>query len=131
MRSREQSSLPRRGFLSGLTALPLIGGGVSLIGQPTAAAVPVTDGLLWSYKSWLHMEHRMLSFELAGYDKDKSEHIERSFAALVPPAQQVPGFNWHIQWSRPGSRGPAGWIDAPQPSTRAAVILSAAGVPLA
>jgi hypothetical protein len=30
-----------RRFLHGLTTLPLVGGGVTLIGQPTAAAVPV------------------------------------------------------------------------------------------
>jgi len=31
----------RRGSLCGLTTLPLIGGGVTLIGQPTAAAAPI------------------------------------------------------------------------------------------
>ena len=32
----------RRSFLRQLASLPLIGGGVTLIGKPTAAAVPVT-----------------------------------------------------------------------------------------
>jgi hypothetical protein len=36
----------RRGFLRGLTAFPLIGGGVTLIGNPTAAAEPVSRDLL-------------------------------------------------------------------------------------
>ncbi len=37
----------RRGFLRGLATLPLIGGGVTLIGNPTrAAAEPVTEDLL-------------------------------------------------------------------------------------
>ncbi len=115
----------RRTFLRGLAALPLIGGSVTLIGQPTSAAVPVTPDLMHSYKSWLHMEHRMVSYELAGHDSALAKEIERYHACGSP------GERWHLQWSREGMRGPAGWIDAPQPSTRAAVILSAAGVPLA
>jgi hypothetical protein len=111
----------RRGFLRGLATLPLIGGSVALMGQPSAAAVPVTDDLMHSYKSWLYMEHKMLSYEIAGHDYEKSLHVEDMFYLGMP------GDKWHFQWS---GRGPAGWIDAPQPSTRAAVILSAAGVPL-
>ena len=38
--------LARRGFLRGLAHLLLIGGGVTLIGNPTAAAEPVTEELL-------------------------------------------------------------------------------------
>ena len=114
----------RRTFLRGLASLPLIGGGVTLIGNPTAAAVPVTQDMMSSYKSWLFMEHRMVSYEMAGHDKALADHIERC------QMSGTPGQDWHLQWSREGARGPAGWIDAPQPSTRAAVILSAAGVPL-
>lgn len=33
----------RRGFLRGLAGLPMIGGGVAIIGSPTAAAVPVNE----------------------------------------------------------------------------------------
>ena len=115
----------RRTFLRGRAGLPLLGGSVALIGAPTAAAVPVTPDLLHSYKSWLHMEHRMVSFELAGHDQRLGKEMERFHFAGTP------GDRWHMQWAREGARGPAGWIDAPQPSTRAAVILSAAGVPLA
>lgn len=43
----------RRGFLRGLTRLPLIGGGVALIGAPTAVAEPLTPALLDSYEAWL------------------------------------------------------------------------------
>ena len=124
MLSPERPTLARRGFLSGLASLPLIGGGVTLIGQPTAAAVPVTDDLRWAYKEWLYMEHRMLSYELAGHRQSASADYERCFTGNVATG-------WHMQWAGQGNRGPAGWIDAPQPSTRAAVILSAAGVPLA
>ena len=118
------SPLPRRGFLRGLASLPLIGGSVALIGQPTAAAVPVTAVMLHSYKNWLHYEHAMLSYELAGHDLRRGHEIEREFP------QGNPGANWHFLWAREGMRGPAGWADAPQPSTRAAIILSAAGVPI-
>jgi len=43
----------RRGFLRNLVTLPLIGGGVTLIGNPTRAAEPVTPDLLDSYNAWL------------------------------------------------------------------------------
>lgn len=41
----------RRGFLGQLATLPLIGGGITLIGQPTAAAVLVTPDLVEAYKT--------------------------------------------------------------------------------
>jgi hypothetical protein len=50
------AEMPRRGFLAQLVKLPLIGGGLSLIGQPQAVAEPVTPGLLEAYRSWLVME---------------------------------------------------------------------------
>ena len=106
----------RRGFLRGLASLPLVGGSVALIGQPSAVAEPVTDRLMWSYKEWLFFEHRMISYELAGYDLPLAHEIERIGGGDVT--------DWHFQWSREGMRGPAGWIDAPQPSTRAALVLS-------
>ena len=55
----------RRGFLRQLAGLPLIGGAVTLIGQPTAAAVPVSADLLEAYKTWLHFEERWLCWEMA------------------------------------------------------------------
>ena len=113
----------RRSFLRGLTTLPLIGGSVALIGKPTAAATPVTWELMQSYKSWLHMEHRMLCYELGGWNVEAAKGLERGFFL------DNPGSEWHFQWSD-GNKRVAGWQTAPQPSTRAAVILSAAGVPL-
>ena len=56
----------RRGFLRGLTTLPLIGGGVTLIGNPTKAAEPVTRHLLDCYDTWLFYERRFLRFERYG-----------------------------------------------------------------
>ncbi len=55
----------RRGFLRSLTTLPLIGGGITLIGAPSAVAQPVTDGLLMAYNEWLFMERRMLCEQLS------------------------------------------------------------------
>ena len=55
----------RRGFLRQLAGLPLIGGAVTLIGQPTAVAEPPGADLLEAYKTWLHFEGRWLSWEMA------------------------------------------------------------------
>ena len=66
-------SLPsnRRGFLRGLTTLPLVGGGVTLIGAPSAVAEPLTPALLDSYDAWLFYERRYLRFQrYGGADKD-------------------------------------------------------------
>jgi hypothetical protein len=52
----------RRGFLRGLVSLPLIGGGVTLIGSPSAAAVPITGGMVATYLAWLHFEQRYVSW---------------------------------------------------------------------
>ena len=117
----------RRAFLRGLASLPLIGGGVTLIGNPTAAAVPASRELLHSYASWLHFERRMVFSELAGHDSRLRRELERGVGGSD---MKSPGDQWHFQWATPGTRGPAGWIDAPQPSTRAAVVLSAVGCPL-
>ena len=39
----------------------------------------------------------------------------------------TPGGEFHWQWSDGRYYGPAGWAGAPQPSTRAAIVLSAVG----
>ena len=50
----------RRGFLSGLATLPLIGGSVSLIGSPIGAAEKPSVLCLETYCAWLHYEQRAL-----------------------------------------------------------------------
>lgn len=97
----------RRGFLRNLAALPLIGGGVSLIGAPTAVAEPVTRDLLRTYGSWLHGERCRVLAELY-------------------PGQQG---HFGLDVSNPGH-----WFHHPVPdyrnppaSTRAALVLSAVG----
>ena len=64
------SEAPRRAFLRQLVTLPLIGGGLNLIGQPTAVAEPVTMDLLEAYKTWLHYEHRSVAWEMAELPDD-------------------------------------------------------------
>ncbi len=113
----------RRGFLRGLATLPLIGGSVAILGKPTQAAVPVTIDLMQSYQAWLHYEHRMLSYEMAGYDVRLAQGIEGC------THMNNPGADYHFRQPYTG-RPLAGWPDAPQPSTRAAVMLSAVGCPL-
>lgn len=56
----------RRSFLRGLTTLPLIGGGVTLIGAPTAVAEPTTLELPRAYDAWLHFERCSLKNEYEG-----------------------------------------------------------------
>ena len=46
----------RRGFLRALAQLPLIGGGISILGAPTAAATPITVPLLEKYHAFLSRE---------------------------------------------------------------------------
>ena len=48
----------RRGFLRGLVSLPLIGGGVTLIGAPSAVAGTPPRQCVDSYMAWLHTEFR-------------------------------------------------------------------------
>ena len=114
----------RRNFLRELASLPLIGGGVTLIGNPTAAAVPVTRELMSGYKSWLCFEHSMLCHEMVDYDVDRAKRMHREFYS------DHPAWDWHFSWPNPQHRRLAGWETAPQPSTRAAVVLSAVGCPV-
>ena len=50
----------RRGFLRQLCTLPMLGGGVALLGAPTAVAEPVTPGLIDAYARWLTLERYLL-----------------------------------------------------------------------
>jgi hypothetical protein len=60
--------LQRRGFLRGLAALPLIGGGVTLIGNPTKAAVLPSRELIETYRSWLAAEFAEVHAEMTRWD---------------------------------------------------------------
>ncbi|MCJ2056324.1 hypothetical protein MKL09_07150 [Methylobacterium sp. J-048] len=99
----------RRGFLRGLVSLPLIGGGVTLIGAPTAVAAPVTERLMREYANWIAFEHYRAQIELHGT-------MDRQWYELHGAA-----YRWH--------EDAAGKADLPvqAPSTRAALVLSAVG----
>lgn len=105
----------RRGFLRGLVSLPLVGGGVTLLGNPTAAAVPVTPELLDSYDSWLMLERMTLLAERYGVDDG---------ARMMKVLRcDNPGAAFHDAF-----RGPRSTV--PPASTRAALVLSAVGCDL-
>ena len=104
-------ALARRGVLRGLAHLPLIGGGVTILGNPTGAAEPVTDDLLDAYSEWLFYERRLLCRERWPGSRDAE--------AFVPANTGASGFHF--------PPGPVRRRDQLQPSTRAAVVLSAVG----
>jgi hypothetical protein len=79
---------------------------VTLIGSPSAAAVPVTEDLLESYNAWLIQERRHLLFEMyPGKDYD----------------------NWRPKTAGGMYHWRALADQHPIPSSRAAVVLSAVG----
>ena len=110
----------RRAFLRGLASLPLIGGGVTLIGNPTAAAVPATYDLLDRYMDFLAIELR--------------ETVIQSREMYA--ARHGHGGSWVRETTMRQMWAPERpWLQAildadGKPSGRAAVILSAAGVPV-
>ncbi len=113
--------LQRRGFLRGLASLPLIGGSVALVGQPSAAAVPVTTVLQERYIAWLANEHAAALMEF--------DRPEQEVSGLAPTSWAFHRVRTPIFWF-PEARDVELSVLATRPSTRAAVVLSAAGVPL-
>ncbi len=71
--------------------------------------LPASNDLLWNYKTWLEMEHRFLSWELAGQDGDRLDLVERTIIIANPAGR----------FHQPS---------APPPSTRAAAVLTAVGI---
>ncbi|KQP89393.1 hypothetical protein [Methylobacterium sp. Leaf117] len=121
----------RRGFLSGLAALLLIGGGVSLIGRPTAVAAPVTDQMMTHYLGFISREFRELMVKM------DQRHIEKSVAACVRRGDFVrPSY---AEECKARTRYQLSWMDfrclagegelpvAAPPSSRAALVLSTVG----
>ena len=107
------STNDRRGFLSALVGLPLLGGGVKLIGKPTAVAGTPTREDLLSYADWLFYERRILCYELCNYNSAKSQELQSYYGWQTAPEFHFPnGRNWR---------------EVPQPSTRAALVMSAVG----
>ncbi|MCJ2030929.1 hypothetical protein MKK50_16285 [Methylobacterium sp. J-043] len=95
----------RRGFLRGLTTLPLIGGGVALIGAPSAVAEPVTVNLLTNYETWLQQE-------LLATARAARGDARGSIATCYTPA-----WEWHMRM-----------LDRNEgPATRAALVMASVG----
>ena len=94
----------RRGFLRGLISLPLIGGGVTLTGAPSAVAEPISLRLLSEYETWLGIEHHRVAREL----RPGSEHAGWKLYGSA--------YAWHRVEYRDAA-----------PSTRAALVLASVG----
>lgn len=109
----------RRGFLRGLTTLPLIGGSVALIGAPAAVAEPVTPRLLREYHDWLMYERSCLVREMAG-ENAASESINSCYGEAL---------RWHRARGklRLDTEGKPMGDGVSFPSTRAALVLSTVG----
>ena len=110
------SSLPRRSFLGGLVGLPLVGGAVTLIGQPTASAEPVTADLHKRYVTWLAHEHRAALVEMRDPRVARVEPWAMADIARDAPMYWFPEAP-DIEMAAYATR----------PSTRAAIVLSAVG----
>lgn len=106
----------RRGFLRGLTMLPLVGGGVTLIGAPSAVAEPVTRELLFAYSSWLRVERNRVHDELW----PEEDAALRAASAL--PFQLDPDTAFYVPPLAPSALG------SEPASSRAALVLSTVGI---
>lgn len=111
----------RRGFLRGLTTLPLIGGGVALIGAPSAVAEPITHELLDSYDAWLEYERRWLQWE-------RHRGRDPVMRFNLPFIGQISGQDRAFDYV-PVANGGAQFHgnDEPPASSRAALVLSTVG----
>lgn len=108
----------RRGFLRGLTTLPLIGGSVTLIGDPVAAAEPPSLELLQSYSAFLHFERRYLNAVL--YPQVPSKGV----SMFVPMDNRGAVFHDREAWIH----GVPTWPHQGQAAqNRAAIVLAAVG----
>lgn len=113
-------SAPLKGFLRRLASLSLFGGSVTILGAPKAAAEPITDQLHDRYDAWLEIERARLRIERFGREEPSTD----SRYELV----------WHdretgeiFDHRRDGLLGSGHRRGKPVPSTRAAIVLSAAG----
>ena len=128
-------SADRRGFLRQLASLPLIGGGVTLIGQPKAVAEPITRQLMFEYGQWLSWErvaaYRVINGNRSSWPDDEASGLEYHRAYAVAQHMHGPlagrdtyeGQNANLRshayrWHR----------EAAAATARAALVLSTVGV---
>ena len=121
-RSAIATALPsnRRGFLSQLAMLPLVGGGLNLIGSPTAVAEPVTPDVIEAYKTWLALEFRFLTWQMADdpFFIESYRNCHAADADRKTRSESISAYEWCVGDS-------ARRHD--EPYTRAALVLSAVG----
>jgi hypothetical protein len=126
------SNHSRRGFLRGLTTLPLIGGGLTIIGSPSAVAEPVTDQLFDAYVGFITHEHREVLAQHA-YRRAvrREEEMMRKHgyrnAVYAEMCRQDTRELPHLQWLPKDSEALDALCRAADPTTRAALVLSAVG----
>lgn len=107
---RARLDASRRGFLRDLTALPLAGDVVTLVGNPTGVAEPASPQLLGCYLEWLRLEREAVQdLLLPGSDP-------YAVVSMLPGAGAALSFHA----GQDGDEG-AG------PASRAAFVLSAVG----
>ena len=110
----------RRGFLRGLTLLPLVGGSVALIGAPSAVAGVPSPECVETYLAWLHYEQRAVHDAHFG---GPGALVNGKPRLLIP--QDNPGAAFHFA----DTYGDAGWWGrvGAEAIARAPVVLAAAG----
>jgi hypothetical protein len=101
----------RRGFLRGLASLPLIGGAVTVIGNPTQAAEPPTEMMQNAYIAFLAHEHR------------QALQDRFSFTDWTGTYQPVTPMEWFPDYQEVETL-----VTGARPLSRAAVVLSAVGI---
>jgi hypothetical protein len=146
-------SILRRGFLRQLVSLPMLGGGVALLGAPTAVAEPVTPQLIAADHRWLELERYLLCEErppidwpadprpsMVGWSNDEVARYMRAEENVARIKADFMAEHCHFR-----ARAKIGWeidsiasvdrsflkgdaIVSPPASSRAALVLSAVGV---
>ncbi|GJE00013.1 hypothetical protein [Methylobacterium isbiliense] len=108
----------RRGFLRGLVTLPLVGGGITLIGAPTGVAEPASDWLLQNYSTWIERERRRVAEVLGAggavqilygpasdwFDQELAtppEEIRTRVATRAAVVLSAVGCDWRGDWRKP------------------------------
>jgi hypothetical protein len=93
-----------RGFRRGLARLPLIGGSVTILGNPTKAAEPITEAMLQANATSLEMERRFPNWERAGGHRATFETLEGTLWLDNPAERAIAGPARASRPARPGAR---------------------------
>lgn len=122
----------RRGFLRSLVSLPMLGGGVALIGAPSAVAEPITTGLMDAYRRFLGAEMGKLSEEfpyrelpLIGPKPDQRDELAYYRWCRETVAKHDA---WKADLQRRSAETRAMPVFKSRASTRAALVMSAVGL---